>query len=197
MKTPLPSRVILSHRPVAHVVAIAAALMGCGGVVATSPDASATGCPASSDIQTQAAVGKACASEGLYCPELNCDPCSQNCHAVTCNGGAWAPALNTGLCTDDAGACMTIATSSFDQSCTLDSDCMAISSGTFCSGQPWCLCPSDAINVDGQSQYQADMQALQSLGGSLGCPCPFFGSPRCIGNVCTVCGGANPCPDGG
>ena len=198
VNTPTFFRATLSHHPFAHAVAIIAALTGCGGVMASPPDASATGCPSGSDIQTQAAVGKACASAGLLCPEPACDPCSQNCHAVTCTGGVWVSTVNTAICVDAGGACVTIDPTSFDPSCKLDSDCMAIAAGTFCSGQPWCMCPAAAINVDGQGQYQADQQALQSLGPQpIGCGCPYFGSPRCIGNVCTVCGGANPCPDGG
>ncbi len=98
----------------------------------------------------------------------------------------------------DAGACVTIAASSFDQSCTLDSDCMTIVSGTFCSDQPRCVCTSPvAINVAGQSQYQAQLQAVLALGPQLGCFCPYVAPPRCIGNACTACGYPNSCPDGG
>ena len=169
--------------------------------MASPPDASsdaAAGCPTGADIQSQAAVGKACASEGLLCPQPDCDPCTQECRAVTCTGGVWVSTVNTGICIDAGGACVTIDPSTFDPSCKLDSDCMAIVSGTFCSGQPSCVCPGPvAINVAGQSQYQAQLQAVYSLGPPLGCFCPYVGHPRCVANVCTVCGDPNPCPDGG
>ncbi|HSQ64652.1 MAG TPA: hypothetical protein VLM85_15620 [Polyangiaceae bacterium] len=145
MRMPASSRAMLRHHPLAQVIAIAAALIGCGGMVASPPDAST---PDASD--------------------------------------------------QDAVACLTIAASSFDTSCKLDSDCMAIASGTFCSGQPACLCPGPvAINVASQSQYQAQLQAVQSLWHPLACFCPYVGPPRCIGNVCTACGGPMACPDGG
>jgi hypothetical protein len=192
VKTSSDSRATLSHRLFGRVIAIAA-LAGCGGVMA-SPDAG-PGCPSAADIQTQAAVGRACAEEGEFCPQPGCDPCSQNCKAVSCSNGVWEPAVNTGLCVD-SGQCIEVDPTSFDQSCNLDSDCMAITAGTFCSGQSLCTCPIAAIDVDGQSQYQADIQAVQSLGEPQGCACPFIGSPRCIQNVCTLCG-PQQCPDGG
>ncbi len=194
-KMPTALRATLSHRIASYAVAITLSLAGCGGMVAGSPDGG-SGCPSASDIQTQAAVGTACASDGLFCPEPDCDPCSQNCRAVECTQGVWEPAANTGICTMDSGHCVVIDLKSFDQSCNVDSDCMAVTSGTFCSGQAFCVCPTAAINVDGQSQYEADVQLLQSLGPSM-CGCPLFGTPRCFAHQCTICGGGQPCPDGG
>jgi hypothetical protein len=84
----------------------------------------------------------------------------------------------------------------------VDSDCVAIAAGTFCSGMPPCFCPFAVINVDGESRYQALIQEAQQIAATTGgCFCPASGAPRCIQGSCVLCGGAsaaNPgCPDGG
>ena len=192
------------------VPVIAITLAGCGGVAVSSPGNSspdagapdaATGCPSIPDINSGAALGKACWPEGAYCTDEACDPCTQNCPAVSCMNGVWKQAVNTALCTADAGTqCGEIDGSSFDQSCQSDSDCVAVTAGTFCAGAAQCLCGVDAINAKDQSQYQQQLSAIEAQNppGPGGCNCPFFGKPRCIAGHCQMCGGAAPaCPDGG
>ncbi len=217
MSLHLPSRAALCQLLSIPVFAIA--LGGCGGVTTTSspghssldsgaPDA-ATGCPSVADINSKAALGQACAPEGLYCTNQACDPCVQNCPAVACTDGVWTPAVNSALCTAEAGPppgdsspapCPSIDGSGFDQSCQSDSDCVAVTAGSFCAGAAQCLCGLDAINVKDQSQYEQQLATLEAQNppGAGGCMCPYFGSPHCIAHHCAICGGAGPtCPDAG
>jgi hypothetical protein len=96
----------------------------------------------------------------------------------------------------EAGVCVDIALSSFDQSCKEDTDCIDITAGTICTGQ--CACGGSAINVSGEAAYQ---QALASIGSGVACPCPLGGQPRCLTGHCALCGyGLDQpagCPDGG
>lgn len=212
MSLRLPSCAVLCQLVAIHVIAIT--LAGCGGATTTSrsdaggpPDASrpadaATSCPGILDINSGAALGKACATEATYCTDPACDPCVQNCPAVSCTNGTWKPAVNTALCTADAvpPPCPAIDGSGFDQSCQSDPDCVAVTAGSFCPGAPQCLCGRDAINAKDKSSYEQQLSAIeaQSHPGPGGCNCPFFGTPRCIAHHCTLCGGAGPaCPDGG
>jgi hypothetical protein len=192
-------------------IAIAVAAVACGGAVAADrqpsdggPPPSTSGCPAGADIRSGAAVGAACTPEGAYCPEPDCDPCTMACRAVSCAQGAWAKALNTADCTAgvDAAVCVEIDPTTFDQSCQMDRDCLAIAAGTFCSGMPPCFCPFAVINADGDGRYQALIQQAEQLAAPThGCFCPASGAPRCIQGSCALCGGASPshagCPDGG
>ncbi len=208
MSLGLLSRAVLCQLLSFPVIAIT--LAGCGGVTMSSPGKSnpdsgapdaATTCPSIADINSGAALGKACAAEGAYCTDQACDPCVQNCPAVSCTNGVWTKAINTALCTGDASTqCPTIDGSGFDQSCQSDSDCVAVTSGTFCAGAPQCLCGRDAINVKDQSNYEQQLSSLEAQNppGPGGCNCPFMGYPRCIADHCAICGGAAPaCPDGG
>jgi hypothetical protein len=96
----------------------------------------------------------------------------------------------------DAGLCVDVDLSTYDQSCKGDSDCVEISAGLLCSGN--CACGGSTINVDGQARYD---QEIAPIDFGL-CPCPAEGVPRCVTGKCTLCGslGQNQppgCPDGG
>jgi hypothetical protein len=82
------------------------------------------------------------------------------------------------------GACINVNPSSFDQSCNLSSDCVAIVSGTICTGE--CLCGGNAaINVSDQSRYFAEVKAV--VLGMCGCPA---GAPAaCSNHTCVACTG--------
>jgi hypothetical protein len=210
VKNPRVFRAVLCH-----LVLVAA----CGGAVEAPviDDVGATkpaGCPSVGDVDTGAALGKTCAPEETYCADPACDPCTRTCPAVRCTGGIWTRADNTAHCRPsedaspgvdagtDAKQCLTIDPSTFDRSCAIDSDCVTIAPGTYCSGDPWCMCPTASINVDGQSRYQQELQNLQSTltPGPRGCSCPFFGRPTCVAKQCVLCGGASNtpgCPDAG
>lgn len=81
-------------------------------------------------------------------------------------------------------ACVFVNPGSFDQTCNQSSDCVNISTGMICTGD--CLCSAGAaINVSGESRYQADLSAIAT--GA--CPCPAEFPPACIAHRCTVCSG--------
>jgi hypothetical protein len=210
------------HDESLRVVAITVALSGCGGSLASPVDggpadagASPTGCPSTHDIDTKAAVGKACTPDGTTCLNPACDACNEDCPAVRCAHGIWTPAVNTAICIapdagtgsdtgapPDAGLCIDMSPSGFDQACTGDPDCIRVAVGTMCTNAPWCMCAAASINVADQARYEAALEDMQSriTPGPQGCSCPFFGSPRCVGSRCTLCGGAGSspgCPDGG
>jgi hypothetical protein len=220
---------ILCRSRALRVLAIAAALSGCGGAQVSSVDGGAqispvdapmtspTGCPSYREIDTNAAVGNACAPDEAYCLNPTCDPCNKNCPAVRCVHGTWRPAVSTAICAakpdasmsgdtgapPDGGACVTIDPLSYDQTCSQDSSCIRVTPGTFCQDAPWCSCGFATINVEGQSRYEAALQDRSRLTpGPGGChSCPYLGTPRCVAGRCTLCGGAGSandgCPDGG
>lgn len=94
----------------------------------------------------------------------------------------------------DAGMCIDIDLSTYDISCTGDSDCISVTAGEICTGG--CACGGATINASGSARYQAALNQVQTLG----CPCHALGLPACVNKQCTICGGPNPtpgCPDGG
>jgi hypothetical protein len=74
-----------------------------------------------------------------------------------------------------------IQASNYDQSCTMDSDCVAVSEGNFCYGAN---CPSAAINVGAQAHYNADVAMTNAAicGGATSCP--GLTGPCCRGGTC-------------
>ncbi len=72
-----------------------------------------------------------------------------------------------------------ILASNYDQSCTTDTDCMAIGEGNACSlvGP----CPSAAINKGAYSQYQSDVAQTPCYGLS---GCPSGSGPCCRHGTC-------------
>jgi hypothetical protein len=100
-----------------------------------------------------------------------------------------------GVSVVDAGPfCRDIDVSTFDTSCQADGDCVIVTTGHICTNS--CLCGGSTIN---QVDYMRWVSETQGLGGEL-CPCPAFGTPRCIQHTCTVCAPWMPAPgcgDGG
>jgi hypothetical protein len=83
----------------------------------------------------------------------------------------------------DGGTCVDIEPSSYDQSCKVDSDCFAISSGDICPGYD-CACPNAAINVDDKASYEKVFSSVQPGPGPI-CECPALGLARCVQSVCS------------
>jgi hypothetical protein len=201
------------------------AIAACGGTVESTSSPSAdggasgtdasVGCPNLSDIDDGAALGRACSSEGLYCTNVECDACTEACPAVACTHGEWSAAVNTAHCIGDAGVtstpdasadaseCMAIGPAGFDEACGSDTDCVAVQAGEICSNGESCICLAASIDTSGEASYDSMVQqALMNVPPSAhpGCSCPYFGAPKCLGGMCTLCGGASQhagCPDGG
>lgn len=72
-----------------------------------------------------------------------------------------------------------IEASSYDQSCTLDSDCVAVFSGSFC-GAHECACENSVINVTAEARYEADLQNDHAPE----CPCPSPPPVSCNAGTC-------------
>ncbi len=81
----------------------------------------------------------------------------------------------------EGGACVNIDLSTYDQSCSLDGDCILVAAGNLCPGA--CGCPASPINVKEQARYEAAVAPAHLLA----CPCAYPGSPRCVQNKCTLC----------
>jgi hypothetical protein len=65
--------------------------------------------------------------------------------------------------------CM-ISASNYDQSCNVDSDCLEVSAGDYCSAAT-CRCGGSAINVGAGAQFSADVyQNAARIGRSDGYP---------------------------
>jgi hypothetical protein len=144
-----------------------------------------------------AATGVCFASPGAVClafsPGCACDGSQIN---VACTGlpsGYFSKALrHTGECTSvsdsgasaDGGACV-ISASSYNQSCTVDSDCRMVSSGNYCS--PTCLCGGSAINASAVAQYNEDVSKTPLGSGAFGnvvCGCPAESAACCRHGLC-------------
>jgi hypothetical protein len=81
------------------------------------------------------------------------------------------------------GSCVNVDLSTYDQTCTADTDCIGVTAGQICTGG--CACGGSTINVNGEARYQAAVSSVQTLA----CPCAADGIPRCIQNRCTLSGG--------
>ena len=81
------------------------------------------------------------------------------------------------------GTCVDIEPSAYDQSCKVDSDCVAISTGDICSGYD-CACPNGAISAGDQARYEQAVSSVEPGPGPL-CECPALGSARCLESKCT------------
>jgi hypothetical protein len=82
---------------------------------------------------------------------LCCLRCSSG--GTSTNGGA------------EGGACPAIDSANYDTSCTISSDCAAVSNGAICPDQ--CACPNAAISKSALSAYQAAFPKATTLA----CPC--------------------------
>jgi len=93
--------------------------------------------------------------------------------------GALVLVLKTSVSTTACKSC-SIAASDYDQSCTVDTDCVGIATGDLCDGQ--CTdCVTAAINVRDQAKYQSDFSSKVSK--EVNCPCPS-GDVACNAGTC-------------
>src|SRR5580658_820236 len=86
--------------------------------------------------------------------------------------------------TDD-GTCV-ISASNYDQSCNVDSDCVEISSGDYCSAT-FCQCGGSVINVGALAQFKADVSKTPIGSGALMgtvCGCSVPAGPCCRQGMC-------------
>jgi hypothetical protein len=88
----------------------------------------------------------------------------------------------------DGGACMILA-SNYDQSCRVDSDCILIAQGNYCT--PGCLCREGVVNYGALPRFVADVSkapiaADAMSAGDAGCPCLVPSGPCCRAGMCQL-----------
>jgi hypothetical protein len=81
-----------------------------------------------------------------------------------------------------------ISAEGFDQSCTLDKDCVAVFLGDLCAN-PHCNCPNDAINKSSLNSYNSEAEtklaACPAGGGGPACTCAFH-TLSCVQGTCMI-----------
>jgi hypothetical protein len=90
---------------------------------------------------------------------------------------------------EDSGVCVDVDISTYDTSCSQDSDCIGISSGEICP-RSTCFCGGSAVNVSEQSRYQAAISSIvvaDEQAPPFVCACPPIGIPVCAAGRCTLC----------
>ena len=106
--------------------------------------------------------------------------------AVGCGGHA-ADSGQNGNAGASAGLCM-IAASSYDQSCSADTDCQEVTSTDYCG--PHCLCGGSALNVHALAQFNEDVAKKTPLASGSpptpSCPCIPTSGPCCRAGKCTM-----------
>ena len=139
----------------------------------------------------------ACAAIGGKCVPAN-SGCGTPATGDCTSGGIPAGSI---CCLDGVGnVCAdggeeVISASNYDQSCTKDSDCIAIATGNVCFPCIIECATGGAISAAAMSQYQADIEktsawaTIQSTISSndahfLGCGCPFNFGPCCRAGMC-------------
>jgi hypothetical protein len=79
-----------------------------------------------------------------------------------------------------------ISASNYDQSCTVDSDCVEVTSGDYCNAA-LCRCGGSVINVGAQAQFRADVLKTPIGSGALmgaTCGCAVPAGPCCRQGMC-------------
>jgi hypothetical protein len=98
-----------------------------------------------------------------------------------------APASSEVAC-GSGGTCVDIDLSTYDRTCSKDSDCTLIDYGHLCNGD--CLCGrSPAVNVDGLARYQAAISKVTP--GR--CECSNAGVLICLAGQCEQCAYVGAC----
>src|SRR4029077_4047401 len=140
---------------------------------------------------TSVALGSAaCAAAGGQCGYSGDSGCTIVGPEQACNsdqpGGSFCCAVAPDASCKDGG----IRASSYNQSCTIDSDCIAIAEGDSCSLCGF-NCPNTAINVRDYGHYLADIAytPAEISGQRQACSgvCPLRSAPCCVGGTCQEC----------
>lgn len=82
----------------------------------------------------------------------------------------------------------TISTTFYDQSCTLDTDCVLVTTGNYC-GAPNCLCETGTINASASSAFNAAVAQTPVGSGAVragDCPCAEAPGPCCRQGQCST-----------
>ena len=136
------------------------------------------------DAQTDADGAGTCAAAGGRClvggvcgdvideftTDQSCGPGAVCCGDVICEPGAQYSIPPQG--------------SSYDQSCTVNSDCVAVGLGNACFVCEIGCVANAAISKSAEGQYRSDVAKSPAEGADCGCPAGIPGGPCCIGGMC-------------
>ena len=129
-----------------------------------------------------------CALPPKTCPagsQLVSPPCGcTGCMPV--DGGAAVDGATT-----DAGLSCNLSASQYDNSCTVDSDCVGVPPGDPCAGNCSSICRTSALNARVAYQYLTDLKVVSAgRNEDVGCMCPCIAAqPCCRQGVCyNMCG---------
>jgi hypothetical protein len=99
----------------------------------------------------------------------------------------YAGDAGTGVLPDAGGApaCTTVVASDYDQSCAVDTDCVAVGEVTQCPASPCDGCPSEAINASAMAKYETAIAPdFASEPSGQHCSCPCEGGAVCRNGKC-------------
>jgi hypothetical protein len=84
---------------------------------------------------------------------------------------------------DRDGAVVNFSGTDYDQSCTADSDCIAVPQGNVCLA---CIrkCHAGVVNSDSAAQYRADIAKVAPTESAAECFCPLEFEPCCVNGQC-------------
>jgi hypothetical protein len=83
-----------------------------------------------------------------------------------------------------ATTCGTIRAADYDQTCSVDSDCVGVHEGDLCQTTQCTNCTNAAIRGSAEAKYQADLSA--KVASPIVCPCPLGPPVICAKGVCGV-----------
>ena len=132
------------------------------------------------DVQTAPDGAGACAAVGGQC--LVGGVCASIATDQSCGPGADC-CLDV-ICAPDVHYDIPPKGSSYDQSCTADSDCVAVGFGDACLVCEIGCGANAAISKSAEAQYRSDVAKTPANGTDCGCPEELPGGPCCIGGMC-------------
>ena len=197
------SVVVRTTGALACVAAVLAAAVGCstssgaGGADAAAPEAAAVSDGAPVEAGDDESGAPSCATAGGQCEQ---GAVCEEFLPANCGAGGARCCLHV-LCAADAQVQL-IQASDYDQSCTVDSDCVEVYVGNACSCELGCRTTIGPINKAAQPQYTTDVANAPHVV----CSCPPTPPPLedaapvacCVGGQCqTVTGQCSGPADAG
>ena len=168
------------------------------------PNPDPCGCPICAPVD--AGIAKDGSQDSLVCLHPPCPQSPQTCPAGSqlvsppCGCASCVP-VDGGTALDgtttNTGPSCSMSASQYDNSCKVDSDCVAVPSGDPCVASCASICSTAALNVRVASQYLADFRALVPGGNdTVVCFCPCLAAQPCCRqgvchNLCGECNGTN------
>lgn len=134
--------------------------------------------------ETAPKVGAACSVPGLTCQFITGPPplVSEFVTSYCCDGTRCAWAIEHGNGCPNGNTCGTIKASDYDQSCEVDSDCVAEPEGDFCGSNICTDCAGAVISVKAQAKYETDLNS--KITTPFFCPCPSSPPAVCDHGKC-------------